>query len=154
MLQNRLTVGPVGGALSNVGPGNSARFINDKDGGRSNSIAHQIVHFIRGGHGMVGIGQEGEGSGGHLGHALCTGYVVHGQRHDLGVAFLKGLVVVLQIHDLLATGASGLSPVKDENHVRFAPVIAEGDRYALGAVEGEVGGNGLWLRCYRQTGRR
>jgi hypothetical protein len=35
----------------------------------------------------------------------------------LGVACLKILVAAVQIHDLLAAGASGLPPVKDEHHV-------------------------------------
>ncbi len=89
---------------------------------------------------MVGIGQERKRRAGDLRYPLRAGYVVDCQRDDLGIALLKVRVAALQIHDLLATGPSGLPPIKDEHHVRLAAVGVESDGHPLGALEREVGG--------------
>lgn len=146
VFQNRLDIGPVGGVLAYVGPDDVAGCIDDEDGGGGDAVTEQVVDTISLGHGVVGVGQDGEGGLGHMGHQLGSDQVVRGHGDDLGVTRLKLLVIVLQIDDLLAAGASGLPPIKDEQHICPALIVAQCDRPPLSALQGKVGG---WLRGHR-----
>jgi len=114
--------------------------IDDEDGRGGDAIAEQVVDTIRLGHGVVWVGQDREGGTRHAGHRLGTGQTMHSQSDDLGVARLKLLVMVLQIDDLLAARASGLALIKDEHHIRPVSIVAQGDGFALGALQDKVRG--------------
>jgi hypothetical protein len=117
VLQDRLHARPVGGVPAYVRPEDLAGPVDDEDRRSGDAIAEQIVDTVSLGHGVVGVGQYGEGSLGHLGHVPSTGQAMYGQSYDLGVTLLEVLVMVAQIHDLLAAGTSGLPPVEDEHYI-------------------------------------
>ena len=135
VLQNRLVGGPVAGVFGYVRPDDAALFVDDEDRRRGDAIPQQIVYVVGISNLVAGVGQERKRRTGDLRHALRAGHVVHGQCDNLGIALLKGWVAALQIHDLLAAGPSGLPAVKDEHHVRLAPVGAESDGHPLGALD-------------------
>ena len=127
MLQDCLGSRPIAGVLAHIRPSNVPGLVNDEDGRGGHAIAEQIIYAISLRYSVIGVGQEGKRSACRLGHTLRAGHVVHGQRQDLGVMCLKFLIETLQIHDLLAAGASGLAPVKDQHHIRFACIVAQGN---------------------------
>ena len=134
VLQDSLNAGPVGGVLAYVGPDDVAGRIDEEDGGGSDVVTEQVIDTVSLGHGVLGVGQDGERCPAHACHRLGTGQVMHGQGDDLGVTRLKLLVMGLQIDDLLAAGASGLALIKNKQHIRPVPIVTQNDHHALSAL--------------------